>query len=161
MTDNTLYEALRGTKLAAELDEAQCRTLAERMTLRDLADGDVLVNEGTRDSHLYVIVKGTLGVIKAYGTPEQETLNAMSAGDFAGELAFIDDNPRFASLVAEGATRVIGLDRSQLEKLLESHPLIVYRVMRAIVRTVHLIQYRLSMQQHELQNYIYKVHGKY
>jgi hypothetical protein len=37
----------------------------------------------------------------------------------------------------------------------------VYRVMRAIIRAVHQIQYRLSMQQSELQNYIYKQHGKY
>ena len=37
----------------------------------------------------------------------------------------------------------------------------VYRVMRAIIRTVHAIQRRLSMQQVELTNYIYKQHGKY
>jgi hypothetical protein len=34
-------------------------------------------------------------------------------------------------------------------------------VMRAIVRTVHEIQRRISMQSVELANYIYKQHGKY
>ena len=33
--------------------------------------------------------------------------------------------------------------------------------MRAIVRVAHQIQRRLSMQQTELSNYIYKQHGKY
>jgi hypothetical protein len=33
--------------------------------------------------------------------------------------------------------------------------------MRAIIRTVHLIQRRLSMQALELQNYVYKQHGRY
>jgi hypothetical protein len=33
--------------------------------------------------------------------------------------------------------------------------------MRAIVRTVHAIQRRLSMQSVELTNYIYKQHGRY
>jgi hypothetical protein len=37
----------------------------------------------------------------------------------------------------------------------------VYRVMRAIVRTVHEIQRRISMQSVELANYIYKQHGRY
>jgi CRP/FNR family cyclic AMP-dependent transcriptional regulator len=37
----------------------------------------------------------------------------------------------------------------------------VYRVMRAIIRVVHQIQRRLSMQQAELSNYIYKQHGRY
>jgi CRP-like cAMP-binding protein len=58
-------------------------------------------------------------------------------------------------------TRVIGLGRARLEALIETDPLLVYRVMRAIIRAVHQIQYRLSMQQAELSNYIYKQHGKY
>ncbi len=33
--------------------------------------------------------------------------------------------------------------------------------MRAIILVVHQIQRRLSMQQAELSNYIYKQHGKY
>ncbi len=161
LTENTVYEALRATRLATELEEPQARVLAERMQVRDLAAGEVLVREGHRDSHLYIVLKGALAVVRGAGKPEQETLNVLSAGEFAGELAFIDDNPRYASLVAEGATRVLALDRLQLEKLLETDPLVVYRVMRAIVRTVHQIQYRMSMQQHEMTNYIYKVHGKY
>ena len=63
--------------------------------------------------------------------------------------------------MAIGPTRVFGLEREKLEALLPVHPEIVYRVMRAIVRTVHEIQRRLSMQSVELTNYIYKQHGRY
>ena len=37
----------------------------------------------------------------------------------------------------------------------------VYHVMRAIIRTVHEIQRRISMHSVELANYIYKQHGRY
>jgi len=67
----------------------------------------------------------------------------------------------YASKVALGDTRVLGLEREKLESVLKSHPEIVYRVMRAIIRVVHQIQRRLSMQQVELSNYIYKQHGRY
>jgi len=66
-----------------------------------------------------------------------------------------------ASLVAAGPTLVFGLERERLESLLETHPRLVYQVMRAIVRTTHQIQRRLSMQSVELTNYIYKQQGKY
>ena len=33
--------------------------------------------------------------------------------------------------------------------------------MRSIIRTVHLVQRRLSMQATELSNYIFKQHGRY
>lgn len=157
----TLLETLRASKLAAELTDEECRMLAEAMELRQLKEGDVLVREGQADEHFYLIVKGVLGVVKGVGTPEQVTLNTLAAGDFAGELSWLDGAKRYASLVALGETEVLGLERVKLEGLLTRDPMLVYRVMRAIIRAVHQIQYRLSMQQSELQNYIYKQHGKY
>jgi CRP-like cAMP-binding protein len=161
MADQDRYDALRASKLAAELTDAQCHALAEVTTLRDLKEGDVLVREGSTDSHLYVIVKGVLGVKKAAGTPEEMTLYTLSSGDFVDELGFLDGTVYYASKVALGETRVLGLEREKLESLLPTHPEIVYKVMRAIIRTVHQIQRRLSMQSVELTNYIYKQHGRY
>ncbi|MFN7778835.1 MAG: SRPBCC family protein [Betaproteobacteria bacterium] len=159
--DQALYDALRPSRLAAELTDEQCRTLAHAMELRRLKDGEVLVKEGTADEHFYLIVKGVLGVVKHPEGEDRTTLNTLSAGEFAGELSWLDGHERYASLVALGETDVLGLERSKLEELLQPDALLVYRVMRAIVRAVHGIQYRLSMQQSEMSNYIYKQHGRY
>ena len=161
MTDPTPFDALRTTKLAAELTDEQCRVLATLVTLRALKQGEVLVHEGTVDNHLYVILSGTLGVIKNAGTDHAVTVNTLAPGDFVGEMGFMDGTVLYASKVALGDTQVLGLEREKLESVLKSHPEIVYRVMRAIIRVVHQIQRRLSMQQVELSNYIYKQHGRY
>jgi CRP/FNR family cyclic AMP-dependent transcriptional regulator len=161
MTDQTIVDALRLSQLATELSHEQARTLADNLAFRDLQPGDVLIAEGTSDNHLYVVVSGALGVVKNAGTTDEITFFTLSAGDLVGELSFIDGTRHYASLVALGPTRVFGLEREKLESLLPVHPEIVYRVMRAIVRTVHQIQRRLSMQSVELTNYIYKQHGKY
>jgi CRP/FNR family transcriptional regulator, cyclic AMP receptor protein len=161
MTDQALVDALGVSQLATELSHEQTRTLAENLAFRDLQPGDVLVAEGTSDNHLYVIVSGALGVVKNAGTVEEVTFFTLCAGDLVGELSFLDGTPHYASLVAIASTRVFGLEREKLESMLPAHPEIVYRVMRAIVRTVHQIQRRLSMQSVELTNYIYKQHGKY
>ncbi|MBI3045113.1 MAG: hypothetical protein HYY78_20050 [Betaproteobacteria bacterium] len=71
------------------------------------------------------------------------------------------NEPRYAALRAQGGTRVFALNRERLETLLDSHPRIVYKAMRAIMRVVHAIQRRMNLHLIELQNYIYKVHGKY
>ena len=39
MTDQDRYDALRATKLAAELSDEQCRRLADLVTLSDLDAG--------------------------------------------------------------------------------------------------------------------------
>jgi CRP/FNR family cyclic AMP-dependent transcriptional regulator len=161
MTNPQHLAALRQSRLAAELSEEQCNALCDFVALRDLADGEVLVEEGTADNHLYAIVSGLLCVVKNAGTPEEVTFFTIGAGDFADELSFMDGTKHYASLVARGDTRVLGLEREKLESLLTARPDIVYKVMRAIVRAVHQIQRRLSMQSVELTNYIYKQHGKY
>jgi CRP/FNR family transcriptional regulator, cyclic AMP receptor protein len=161
MTDEAIVDALHRSQFGTELSQAQMRTLAESVAFRNLQADEILVREGTSDNHLYVIVSGALGVVRNAGTPEQVILFTLGAGDLVGELSFIDGTKHYASLVASGPTRVFGLEREKLEALLPVHPEIVYRVMRAIVRTVHQIQRRLSMQSVELANYIYKQHGRY
>jgi CRP-like cAMP-binding protein len=161
MTTPERLEALRGSQLAAELSNEQCSVLSDLVTLRDLKDGEVLVAEGTADNHLYLIVKGLLCVVKNAGTPEEVTFFTIGAGDFADELSFMDGTEHYASLVARGNTRVLGLERERLESLLNARPDVVYKVMRAIIRAVHQVQRRLSMQSVELTNYIYKQHGRY
>jgi CRP-like cAMP-binding protein len=161
MTAPNAYDALRASRLARELTDAQCRTLATVITLRDLADGEVLVREEVSDTHLYVLIAGSLVVARGAGSADVLTLFSLNPGDLIGELSFLDDTVHYASVLSRGSSRVFGLERAQLESLLEREPLIVYRVMRAIVRTVHTVQRRLSAQAAELSNYIYKQHGRY
>jgi len=161
MTEAAALEGLSKSKLAVELNDEERRVLARAMTLRDLSHGEVLVREGSADDHLYVVVSGVLGVVKGAGLEEEVTLNAIRPGDVVGELSFLDGATRYASLVALSDTRVLGLSRSDLEALLDTQPKVVYHVMRAIVRVVHEIQRRLSMQTAELTNYLYKTHGRY
>lgn len=161
MSETGILEGLSTSKLAVELNDEERRVLAQAMTMRDLKHGEVLVEEGSTDDHLYVVATGVLGVVKAAGTPNELTLNAIRPGDVVGELSFLDGSQRYASLVALSDTRVLGLSRDALEGLLDTRPKVVYHVMRAIVRVVHEIQRRLSMQTAELTNYLYKTHGRY
>ena len=155
-------ELLRNSALAVELTGDQCAVLADLVSLRTLADGEVLVKQGTSDNHLYVIVSGALAVARQTEADGQWlNLNLLTKGDLAGELGFMDGRPHYAALRASGPTQVLSLEREKLESLLAREPVIVYRVMRAIFRVVHVILNRMAMQTSELTNYLYKVHGKY
>lgn len=155
-------EMVRKTVLAKELSEADCDVLAGLVRLRSLQDGEIACDEGQSDSKLHVVLSGALNVSRREpGDRGWTTLYALTAGDLVGELAFIDETPHYAALRAAGPTEILSLDRKDLEKLLASHPWVVYRVMRAIMRTVHALMRRMSVQALEMQNYIYKQHGRY
>jgi CRP-like cAMP-binding protein len=154
-------DALRQSKLAIELDDEQVKKLADHVTMRDLVDEEVLCEEGHSDDRLHVIVNGAVAVAKRQPGGEFLNLNVLTRGDLVGELAFMDARPHYATLRAMGNTRVLSVKRDELERMLETEPVIVYRVMRAIFRVVHGILHRMGAQQSELTNYIYKLHGKY
>ena len=153
-------ELVRNSALAAELTGDQCVELAELMAVRDLADGEILVKQGAGDNHLYAVASGALAVARE-SDGQWVNLHVLTKGDLANELGFMDGKPHYAALRAAGPTRVLSLPRAKLESLLERDPVIVYRVMRAIFRVVHVILNRLAMQSSELTNYVFKVHGKY
>jgi CRP/FNR family transcriptional regulator, cyclic AMP receptor protein len=162
MADPSKLQLLRDSALAAELTPEQCGVLADLVTVRDLKDDEVLVDEGATDDQLYVVVSGALAVAKRIQAGGKWlNLQVLTKGDFAGELAFMGEDPRYAALRAAGPTRVLCLKRDKLESLLGRDPLVVYRVMRAIFRVVHGILHRMALQANELTNYIFKQHGKY
>ncbi|WP_119286536.1 cyclic nucleotide-binding domain-containing protein [Azohydromonas sediminis] len=160
-TPPILADTVRASRLATGLDDAQVAVLAERVSLQALSKGQVLAPEGSADNRLYVIVEGSIAVVKGHATPGEEVLVTLHAGDFVHELGFLDGAPRYASLVAASDGRVLVLEREALEGLIESHPRIVYAVMCNIVRAVHQVQTRLAVQASELTNYIVKQHGRY
>jgi len=162
MAEPSKLQLLRDSALSAELDAKQCAALAEVVTLRDLADGEILVDEGKSDDHVHVVVSGALAVAKLVQPGAKwVNLQVLTKGDLAGELAFMDGRPHYAALRAAGPTRILSLKREKLESLLASDPLVVYRVMRSIFRIVHGILHRMALQTSELTNYIYKQHGRY
>lgn len=161
MSATSTLEALRNSGLAAELSPEQSALLAGQFSTRELADGEVLVPEGTRSSQLHLLVQGAVVLVRGLGSDQPTELFTLAAGDTIGELSFLDDHEHYASVVARGPTTLISIERAALEALLARDPWIVYRVMRAIVRRVHGIQQRLSVQANELTNYIYKTHGRY
>lgn len=160
MTD--LTDVVLASPLGRELTREEATHLAALVKVRELADGEVLVREGSRDAHLHVITRGRISVVRGDpATGEQNVMYALETGDLVGELSFMDDEVRYASLVASGPATVLVLARADFEQLLERAPRVVYKVMRAIMRVAHGVQRRLSRQMHDLQNYLYRTGAKY
>ena len=161
MPDQAKTDLVRKSKIGVELTDDQCAVVADLIEVHDHADGEVLVAEGSTDDNLRSVISGAIAVARHAGEGTWIRLNVLTAGDLAGELAFLDSKPRYAALVAIGPTRVFTLQRAKLESLLDKHALIVYRVMRGITRFAHEVLHRSGAQAAELTSYIFKTRAKY
>ena len=154
-------DAVRNSPLARELSPAEVQVLGGILTMRELKDGEVLLPEGSRDGTLHVIVAGHIDVVQMSDQWGRRLLYRLEPGDLVGELSFMDDEPRYAALIASGPTQVLVLARSDFETLVEGSPRIVYKAMRAIMLVAHRVQRRLSLQLREMEQYIHQPGAKF
>lgn len=160
MTEVNASEAIRRASLGSELDDEESRVLTESMQVRQLQDGDTLVSEDDDCRTLFLLIQGEMAVVKRVGHAE-ETVYVMKAGECAGTRAFVDGSRRRATLRAIGKATLLTLEPETFEALLESHPRIVFKVMRGIFRETHRNLMRMNLESAELKNYVMKLHGRY
>jgi len=158
---NDAAELISQASLGEELSQEDAAVLGGLMTFRDLADGDFLITEGEEDDSLHVLLDGKLEVVKRSGADEMASLAVLREGDLAGELSFIDGGIHTVGLRALCDTQVLSLTRKNFEGIIDKNPQLVYKVMRAVARSAHRIVHRMNHENIELNNYIFKQHGRY
>lgn len=158
---NDITGLTSNSALGAELNDEEMSVLAGLMTLRKLGDGDFLIVDGTSDDALHVILAGKIEVVKRTGDDDYASLAVLREGELAGELSFIDSSPHTVGLRALCETHVLSLQRQDFEGIIETHPQLAYKVMRAVARSAHRIVHRMNTEFVELSNYIFKQHGRY
>ena len=126
-----------------------------------MKDGQFLIEEGQQDDTLYVIISGQAEVVVKSTGGDLVTLHLMRSGDMVGELGFLDGNPHSASLKVIDTCIAYSLNRADFEEFIKTDPNLMYKVMRSIMRTVHSILCDMNRSHIEMNNYIYKQHGRY
>jgi CRP-like cAMP-binding protein len=149
------------SSLGEELSAEESGVLGSLIVVKQLADGEFLFKEGTTDDSLHVLLNGRLEVVKRTGGEDLTSLAVLKEGDLAGELSFIDGHEHTVGLKALGDGQVLSLGRSDFEGIVDQHPQLAYKVMRAIARSTHRIVHRMNSEFIELNNYIFKQHGRY
>ena len=158
---NDKSNLIAGSSLGAELSDNDVAILGGLMQERQLADEEFLFEDGMADDSLHVILTGKVEVVKRTGDDNFASLAVLREGELAGELSFIDGAPHTVGLRALSETRVLSLRREAFKGIIDSNPQLVYKVMRAVARSAHRIVHRMNHQFIELNNYIFKQHGRY
>jgi CRP-like cAMP-binding protein len=154
-------ESIKHSALGSDLSDEEASVLSGVMNSRQLEDGDFLIEEGTVDDTLHVLLAGKLEVVKKTGAGETASLSILRDGALAGEMSFVDSSAHTVGLRALCDCQILSLKREDFEKLVDDNPRLVYKVMRAITRSAHGIVQRMNHEFIEVSNYIFKQHGRY
>jgi CheY-like chemotaxis protein len=91
------------------------------MTRIHLGVGDVLFREADPGTHLYFVESGLLRVVKQVGGREV-TVGTVGANSIVGEMAFLGEGVRSATVVADEPAEVVEVDLDGVRGYLRSQP---------------------------------------
>ena len=94
--------------------------IARAMTHKTFVNGDVIMKEGAKPDNFYVIQSGQVAVTKLIGENPNYFLCNLGKGDFFGELAFLNDKPRAATITATQQTECYVLGKDEFQSIIGS-----------------------------------------
>ena len=114
---------LRRVPLFQGLDPEDLQRIASTCSEHVFPAGEALVREGEIGSELFVIVEGTVQVVRDQPDGTSRPIRGYEAGDHIGELAVLRDRPRAASVIAEAdGVRALVMDGENLKAILRERP---------------------------------------
>lgn len=156
-------DTLRTSTITEELNDAEVEIISGLFSVQEYKAGEAIIRPGLdQPDNLYILAHGEIQV-KIQSSEGEAAIHVLKPGDLAGIITFAGGTSAHisATLTAIGKTKVLTMPRVKFETLINTHPAIVYKVMRGVVRDVHGIVRRMNAQSAELSNYIYRIHGRY
>ncbi|MDY7091439.1 MAG: cyclic nucleotide-binding domain-containing protein [Acidobacteriota bacterium] len=137
----------KGTPADFRIDLAAKRKLFQEQKLSNLeinflstlskeqqvAPGEVIFHEGDVGDKMYIVLDGRVMISKYIPGAGEEALAFLERGDYFGEMALIDNQPRSADAKApeEGAV-LLAIPRDVVEGLLDIHKVSSLRLLRIL-----------------------------
>lgn len=128
---------LREISLFSNLTDSMLEDFSGYFKPTSYSAGDVIFKEKTTGDSLYILVSGEVVIEKgldAQGT-EFKTLAILAGGEFFGEMAVIEGQPRFAQARASSDTALYEIGRDKFFSFIKEHPETGISIFSEIMRT--------------------------
>ncbi len=144
---------LEGLQLFHSVDLNEIRPLLEDCPIIDLDTDEVLIRPGATNSHLYLLLSGTLRV-HLHNQGEQ-AVAMIHRGENVGEISIIDKQPTSAFVIANEPSRILQINDEKLWAIAKHSHAVAYNLLEALahrLRSGNSVIYKI---QELLQEYEY------
>lgn len=116
-----LISILQTIPLFSGLQEKRLENIIELLEPMEIEQGAMVVHEGTDGDSMFIIMHGSVSVLRTQADGEPVLIDVLRGGDFFGEFALIDKMPRSADVICREATTLLELSKENLDRLLEEN----------------------------------------
>src|SRR5438094_782479 len=99
-----VLDVVETSKLFSGSAAPELNALRRAAQIRQFAAGQQIFAEGDQGDGIYLIRSGRVQISAMVNTEQRRILSRLGAGDFFGEMAVLDNEPRSAAVIAEEET---------------------------------------------------------
>jgi serine/threonine protein kinase len=117
------WKTLRFLAFFKDFSDEQITEVVNASEWKEFAKGEVIVTEGEQETAFYIIARGGVNVVK-----NDKIVGVMKQGDCFGEIAFLTNQPRNATIVARTEVSLMSVSASLMEQASTETQLRYYRI---------------------------------
>ncbi len=110
----------------------------------EFSPNEIIFAEYEPGNEFYLIHSGKVRIVKIINNREKN-LDILTAGDFFGEMAILEAEPRSASAIAIDKVRMLKFHRDNFDTLLEGNPQLAYRLLVIFSKRIYDAKRRLMI----------------
>ncbi len=137
-------ELLRSVPLFSELTEQDTVGLARLATRRRYPKETVVFFENEEGDFFFTIISGRIKVTILGDDGREIILSILGPGDFFGEMALLDNEPRSATAIAVEDTELLSLHRTDFQNTIGDNPAISHALIKILTARLRRANQQIS-----------------
>lgn len=115
------------------LTRAEIQGLEAEAVKKSFPKSTLLFSEGDETDALYVILEGKAEAVITDENGREIVLSVFGRGEYFGEMAFIDEEPRSATIVTREPLQTLIISRDVIKRMLASNPDFALNLLKGMV----------------------------
>ena len=111
-----------------------------------LAADKILLNEGEESHSMYLLMEGKLVVTKKVGNKDV-VLAHINSGEVVGELSFLDQEPRSATVRAVTECKLVQIPLKTIEEIFQTQPPWLEVFIKTLVSRIRKTDSKIKIQE--------------
>ena len=131
-----LNQILKNSELFRDLSDSETELVSRCMKEKTIEAGDFIVQEGTQAYSLFLVVSGSVEIVKKNALGEEPHVSELTPGTIFGEQSMLNRWKRTAGVKAHENVKLLEWEYDDLEKLATENSALGVKLYRAIAKSL-------------------------
>ena len=141
---NREIRMLENVPLFSGLSTESLAEIEQHSSVKSFRKNAIIISQDDKSYSLYVILSGRVKVFVSDEDGREAVLNYQGAGDYFGDLALIDKQPRVASVMATEASKFMIISRQDFLTCLSRNPEIAINLIKPMTQRMRMLAKNVS-----------------